>query len=256
MSAPRLRDRDRSPVSAFACRWSYVASPGAREKDFVSWGACLGDMEGAMELRHLRYFIAVAEEGSLTLAAEKTAAHGAAVPQPPNPRSGIRGRRPAYEAQRARHRTDRRRAGLSRSCAAGAHSGRGGRTGSAASRATRQTYLRYGFPNRAGGRLAAACHQHPSRRIAQHRNQSFERPFHNARRRPPARKTRYRFSPPGAKPDLEYQIGRKGAAGRDPAERSSARCSATPSIRTISWVKHSSGYQACRACCVLLSPTI
>src|ERR1700692_2277206 len=32
---------------------------------------CLRDMEGAMELRHFRYFVAVAEEGSLTVAAEK-----------------------------------------------------------------------------------------------------------------------------------------------------------------------------------------
>jgi len=32
----------------------------------------------AMELRHLRYFIAVAEAGSLTLAAPQTAAYGAA----------------------------------------------------------------------------------------------------------------------------------------------------------------------------------
>jgi DNA-binding transcriptional LysR family regulator len=48
-----------------------MVPPGAREKDFVSWGACLEDMEGAMELRHLRYFVAVAEAGSLTVAAEK-----------------------------------------------------------------------------------------------------------------------------------------------------------------------------------------
>src|SRR5467141_4034191 len=48
-----------------------MGAPSARAKDFVSRGACLEDMEGAMELRHLRYFVAVAEEGSLTLAAEK-----------------------------------------------------------------------------------------------------------------------------------------------------------------------------------------
>jgi DNA-binding transcriptional LysR family regulator len=46
-------------------------------------------MEAPMELRHLRYFVAVAEAGSLTVAAEKKAAHGAAVPQSPNPRSRI-----------------------------------------------------------------------------------------------------------------------------------------------------------------------
>jgi hypothetical protein len=66
--AAALRDRDQS-IGAFVER--DIGAPGAREKDFVSWGVCLGDMGGAMELRHLRYFIAAAEEGSLTLAAEK-----------------------------------------------------------------------------------------------------------------------------------------------------------------------------------------
>src|ERR1700719_912110 len=65
--AAAFRDRDPFQVLLFKA----VGSPSAYEKDFVSWGACLGDMESAMELRHLRYFIAVAEEGSLTLAAEK-----------------------------------------------------------------------------------------------------------------------------------------------------------------------------------------
>jgi hypothetical protein len=43
---------------------SDVGSPDAREKDFVSLGAYLGDMEAAMELRHLRYFIAVARRAA------------------------------------------------------------------------------------------------------------------------------------------------------------------------------------------------
>lgn len=45
-----------------------------KEKDFVGWRACLSGMvttKGLMELRHLRYFIAVAETGSLTVAAEQ-----------------------------------------------------------------------------------------------------------------------------------------------------------------------------------------
>jgi LysR family transcriptional regulator, hca operon transcriptional activator len=58
-----------SPIHA-AVR-SDVGATGALEKDFVSWTACLADMKTAMELRHLRYFIAVAEAGSLTVAAEK-----------------------------------------------------------------------------------------------------------------------------------------------------------------------------------------
>jgi LysR family transcriptional regulator, hca operon transcriptional activator len=48
-----------------------LGAPGAVEKDFVSWTACLADMKAVMELRHLRYFVAVAEAGSLTVAAEK-----------------------------------------------------------------------------------------------------------------------------------------------------------------------------------------
>ncbi|HEY2124069.1 MAG TPA: LysR family transcriptional regulator, partial [Chthoniobacterales bacterium] len=42
-----------------------------RGVDFVSWGQCLPGMGEQMELRHLRYFVAVAEAGSLTVAAEQ-----------------------------------------------------------------------------------------------------------------------------------------------------------------------------------------
>src|SRR6202789_288658 len=37
----------------------------------LSWGRCFTSMGGEMELRHLRYFIAVAEAGSLTVAAQR-----------------------------------------------------------------------------------------------------------------------------------------------------------------------------------------
>ena len=51
-----------SGATATAFAATDVVFPGVRKKYFVSWRACLGDM-GAMESRHLRYFIAAAEAG-------------------------------------------------------------------------------------------------------------------------------------------------------------------------------------------------
>src|SRR4029079_15946030 len=40
------RLRDRRLVSGVLLFSAHVGAPGALEKDFVGWGACLGDMEG------------------------------------------------------------------------------------------------------------------------------------------------------------------------------------------------------------------
>src|SRR5580693_4815656 len=42
------------------------------EHTLLGWHRCLRSMGVGMELRHLRYFVAVAEAGSLTVAAEQT----------------------------------------------------------------------------------------------------------------------------------------------------------------------------------------
>jgi LysR family hca operon transcriptional activator len=58
------------PCAVVAAR-QHLDRSGIPENDFVGIGICLSDIPAAMELRHLRYFIAVAEAGSLKLAAQK-----------------------------------------------------------------------------------------------------------------------------------------------------------------------------------------
>src|SRR5256886_14068745 len=111
-------------------------------------------MEVAMELRHLRYFVAVAEEGSLTLAAEKRL-HTA------QPSLSRQIRDLEYEVgvslmNRSVHGIeltaagraflDHARLALTQAAAAAEAARRAGATG--------QTDFRHGFPNRGGKGLA------------------------------------------------------------------------------------------------------
>src|SRR5882724_7823503 len=104
-------------------------------------------MEGAMELRHLRYFVAVAEAGSLTVAAEKTL-HTA------QPSLSRQMRDLEYEAGTTLM----------------TRGGRGGQT----RRAVRQTHVRAWLPDRSGDGLATRSDAHSSGRAAQHRGDTHE----------------------------------------------------------------------------------
>src|SRR5947208_13588824 len=114
-----------------------------------------------MELRHLRYFIAVAEAGSLTVAAEKKL-HTA------QPSLSRQIRDLEYEVgvqllTRSVHGIELTAAGRAFLDHARLALTQAEAATEAARRAANQTDFRHGFPNRAGGRLAASCHSHSSR---------------------------------------------------------------------------------------------
>jgi LysR family hca operon transcriptional activator len=65
-----MSDKPRSCSSEFAIASLDVAVAHS-EDTLLSWQRCFAGMEPEMELRHLRYFVAVAEAGSLTVAAAR-----------------------------------------------------------------------------------------------------------------------------------------------------------------------------------------
>src|ERR1700733_6378959 len=163
-----------------------------------------------MELRHLRYFIAVAEAGSMKLAAESRL-HTA---QPSLSRQirdleqevgaalFARSVRGVELTAAGRAFLDHARLALTQAEAAA----------EAARRAARpaKAIFAAGFPD-------------PQRRIAEYRDQGVERFFGHARRGPQAGKGRHRLPASRTGPGSRVQAGSEGAAGRHLAPRSSTR---------------------------------
>jgi DNA-binding transcriptional LysR family regulator len=142
--------------------------------------------KAAMELRHLRYFIAVAEEGSLTLAAEKRL-HTA------QPSLSRQIRDLEYEVgvpllNRSVHGIELTAAGRAFLDHARLALTQAAAAADAARRAAQpaKPIFAMGFLIGLEKGLAAARHQRPAGRMAQYRNQGFEQPLDSAGRRPRA----------------------------------------------------------------------
>jgi len=112
----------------------------------------------AVELRHLRFFVAAVEEGQPDDGRRASAAHLPAFTEPADSRPGIPGRDRAAISQRSRRRADRRRQGLSRSCPAGAGAGRCRGGSGAQGRTACKKDVRHRLPNRSRDELAAEGH--------------------------------------------------------------------------------------------------
>jgi DNA-binding transcriptional LysR family regulator len=253
-----MQRRGASDAAGSACGLPfarYVGSAGACTKDFVSWGACLGDMEAAMELRHLRYFVAVAEAGSLTVAAEKRL-HTA------QPSLSRQIRDLEYEVgvqlmSRSVHDIELTAAGRAFLDHARLALTQAEAAAEAARRAAQPVKPTFAMGFQTGQEVdwlpratSILCDELPNIEIRVSSDHSTMLADDLQRG-----KLDIAFLRREQKPDLEYSWSRRN--------RSSWSCraiirslSARPSIRTISSAKHSSGYQACRACCVLLSTII
>jgi LysR family hca operon transcriptional activator len=136
-----------------------------------------------MELRHLRYFVAVAEAGSMTVAAGEKL-HTA------QPSLSRQIRDLEYEVgvpllNRSVHGIELTAAGrafLDHARLALTQAAAAAEAARRAAQPAKPTFAMGFLASRAGKGLAAARHQRPAGRVAQYRNQGFEQPLDSAGR--------------------------------------------------------------------------